>query len=81
MFCYREQYRSDAQALYQQQLLEATRGRGEFPPVRTFKPGQGASTNSVYQEMEQAQSWLVLLCIDRTNFKNKRVAPLSFEMD
>ena len=58
----REQYRNEAQMVYQEQLLSATRGRGRFPQVRTFKAGLGSSTNSVYQDMEQAQSWWVWSC-------------------
>ena len=54
---YRAQYCCDAQLLYREQMLAAASGRSKFPPVRTFKSGQDTSTNSVYQDMEQAKSW------------------------
>ena len=61
-FCYffRDQYRHDAPHLYRQRMLTATRGKGRFPFIRTFKSGLDSSTNSVYQDMEQANSWLAM---------------------
>ncbi len=53
----RDQYRCEAREAYQERVLAATRGRGVFPPVKTFQPGLDSSTNSVYHTMEQAQSW------------------------
>lgn len=40
-------------------MLNATRGKGEFPLVRTFKPGMEQSTNSVDYDMDQAERWSV----------------------
>ena len=37
--------------------MAATKGRGKFPPVRTFKGGLDYSTNSIYHDMQHAQSW------------------------
>ena len=41
-------------------MLQAAQGRGKFPLVRTFKPGMDKSTNSVYQDTDQAEKWYLL---------------------
>ncbi len=49
--------------MYQQNVSDAAQGRSKFPPVRTFKPGMEKSTNSVYQDMEQAEKWFVIMLV------------------
>lgn len=54
---FRAEYRRDAQMVYQKRMLDATTGRGRFPPIRTFRPGLETSTNSVYHDMDHAERW------------------------
>lgn len=51
---YRTQYRRDAQAAYQQKMMAAHAGRGEYPKIRTFGNTE-TSTNSVFKDMEAAE--------------------------
>lgn len=46
-------YRRDAEAAYQQKLLDAYMGKGEFPKIRTFNKYDN-STNSVFQDLDAA---------------------------
>lgn len=48
------QYRVDAQAAYQQKMLKAFAGKGDFPKIRTFNKSD-ISTNSVYKDLEAAE--------------------------
>ncbi|KAL5008353.1 hypothetical protein ScPMuIL_013934 [Solemya velum] len=48
------QYRKDAQVAYQQKMLAAFAGKGEYPRVRTFNKADN-STNSVFRDLEAAQ--------------------------
>ncbi|KAK3708366.1 hypothetical protein QZH41_014832, partial [Actinostola sp. cb2023] len=52
----RVQYRRDAQAAYQQRMLDAHAGHGEYPMVRTFKPSD-TSTNNVFEDLKVAERW------------------------
>ncbi|KXJ08501.1 basal body-orientation factor 1 [Exaiptasia diaphana] len=52
----RVQYRRDAQAAYQQRMLEAHGGHGDYPMVRTFKPSD-TSTNNVFDDLKVAERW------------------------
>ena len=45
--------------VYQQKMAAATRGKGSYPSITTFRPGQNASTNSAHRDTEHAQSWYV----------------------
>ncbi|XP_013388908.1 basal body-orientation factor 1 [Lingula anatina] len=53
------QYKKDAHAAYQQRMLAAHAGRGEYPKIRTFHKSEN-STNSVFQDLEAAQRLLDL---------------------
>ena len=53
----RAEYRRDAHLVYQKRMLAATRGKGRFPLIRTFRPGLDTSTNSVYHDMDLAEKW------------------------
>lgn len=53
----RADYRRDAQLVYQKRMLDATKGKGRFPLIRTFRSGLDTSTNSVYHDMDQAERW------------------------
>lgn len=48
------QYRRDAQAAYQEKMLAAFSGKGEYPRIRTFTKSD-QSTNSVYKDLEAAE--------------------------
>ncbi|KAK3716448.1 hypothetical protein QZH41_019378, partial [Actinostola sp. cb2023] len=52
----RVQYRRDAQAAYQQRMLDAHAGHGEYPMVRTFKPSD-TSTNNVFEDLKVPERW------------------------
>lgn len=57
VYCvHRMQYRRDAQAAYQQRMLAAHGGHGEYPMVRTFKPSD-VSTNTVFDDLKVAERW------------------------
>lgn len=56
---HRSQYRRDAQAAYQQKMLAAHAGRGEYPKIRNFNHAEN-STNSVYMDIEAAERLWVL---------------------
>ena len=56
-FSLRADYYRDAQMVYQKRMLDATKGKGRFPLIRTFRPGLETSTNSVYHDMDQAERW------------------------
>ena len=51
---HRAQYRRDAQAAYQQKMLAAHTGKGDYPKIRTFSHTEN-STNSVYKDIEAAE--------------------------
>ncbi|XP_076442356.1 basal body-orientation factor 1-like isoform X3 [Babylonia areolata] len=48
------QYRRDAQAAYQQKMLAAHSGKGDYPKIRTFTKAEN-STNSVFKDIEAAE--------------------------
>ncbi|XP_015756974.1 PREDICTED: basal body-orientation factor 1-like [Acropora digitifera] len=52
----RIQYRKDAQNAYQQRMLEAHAGHGDFPRVRTFRQ-MDSSTNNVFDDLKEAERW------------------------
>ncbi|KAM7444118.1 hypothetical protein ABFA07_007291 [Porites harrisoni] len=52
----RIQYRKDAQHAYQQRMLEAHAGQGDFPRVRTFRQ-LDSSTNNVFDDLKEAERW------------------------
>lgn len=52
----RIQYRKDAQHAYQQRMLEAHAGHGDFPRVRTFRQ-LDSSTNNVFDDLKEAERW------------------------
>lgn len=54
MIIFREQYRRDAQRAYQEKMLAAHTGKGDYPKIRTFNKSQ-TSTNSVYKDLEAAE--------------------------
>ncbi|KAL4237666.1 hypothetical protein ACF0H5_002380 [Mactra antiquata] len=49
-----EQYRRDAQKAYQEKMLAAHTGKGDFPKIRTFNKSD-TSTNSVFKDLEAAE--------------------------
>lgn len=49
------QYRRDAQGAYQQRMLKAFTGKGDYPRIRTFNKAD-QSTNSVYKDLEAAET-------------------------
>ena len=54
----RLQYRRDAFNAYQSRMLTAHHGQGDYPRIRTFhQTVPGCSTNSVFQDLEQANKW------------------------
>ena len=54
----RLQYRKDAFNAYQNRMLNAHHGHGEYPRVRTFNETyHGYSTNSVFHDLEEATKW------------------------
>ena len=55
-FLRRVQYRKDAQNAYQQRMLEAHAGQGDFPRVRTFRQVD-RSTNNVFDDLKEAERW------------------------
>ena len=53
-------YKKDAQKAYQQRMLAAHAGKAEYPKVRNFgAANQDTSTNTVFNDFEIAQDWLV----------------------
>ena len=52
----RSQYRRDAQAAYQERMLAAHSGRGDYPKIRTFNQWN-TSTNSVFNDLKEAETW------------------------
>lgn len=48
------QYRQDAQRAYQQKMLNAYSGKGEYPKIRTFNKSE-QSTNNVYSDLQAAE--------------------------
>ena len=52
----RNQYRKDAQAAYQERMLAARSGRGDYPKIRTFNQWN-TSTNSVFSDLKEAEMW------------------------
>ncbi len=55
----RNQYQKDAQFVYKKNVSGAVQGKCKFPLVRTFKAGMGKSTNSIHQDVDLAEKWLV----------------------
>lgn len=54
----RTEYRKEASTAYNKKMLEAHKGEGEFPKIRTFtKKFDAFSTNNVYKDLEQAEKW------------------------
>lgn len=52
----RSHYRKDAQAAYQERMLAAHSGRGDYPKIRTFNQWN-TSTNSVFNDLKEAETW------------------------
>ncbi|CAC5418876.1 Basal body-orientation factor 1 [Mytilus coruscus] len=48
------QYRQDAQKAYQQKMLNAYSGKGDYPRIRTFNKSD-QSTNNVYSDLQAAE--------------------------
>lgn len=56
----RTQYRKDAFNAYQNRMLNAHHGQGDYPKIRTFNEAfPGYSTNSVFHDLEEATRWYV----------------------
>jgi hypothetical protein len=54
----RTQYRKDAFHAYQNRMLTAHHGQGDYPRIRTFKETfHEFSTNSVFHDLEEATRW------------------------
>ena len=54
----RTQYKKDAFNAYQNRMLNAHHGQGDYPKIRTFNETfPGCSTNSVYHDLEEATKW------------------------
>ncbi|CAF2187098.1 unnamed protein product [Rotaria magnacalcarata] len=54
----RLQYRKDAFSAYQNRMLNAHHGQGDYPRIRTFNETfHGYSTNSVFHDLEEATKW------------------------
>lgn len=54
----RLQYRKDAFSAYQNRMLNAHHGQGDYPRIRTFNETfHGYSTNSVFHDLEEAAKW------------------------
>ncbi|CAF0810318.1 unnamed protein product [Adineta steineri] len=54
----RLQYRKDAFNAYQNRMLNAHHGQGDYPKIRTFNETfPGYSTNSVFHDLEEATKW------------------------
>jgi len=54
----RLQYRKDAFNAYQNRMLSAHQGQGDYPRIRTFNETfHGYSTNSVFHDLEEATKW------------------------
>lgn len=61
----RAQYRKDAFNAYQNRMLTAHQGQGDYPRIRTFNETfHGYSTNSVFHDLEEARKWSVKRFID-----------------
>ncbi len=52
----RKQYKIDAEKAFNHQMMEAIKGKRQFPPIKTFKQSLN-STNSVYHDIEMAENW------------------------
>ncbi|XP_017331593.1 basal body-orientation factor 1 [Ictalurus punctatus] len=50
------QYRQEAMEAYRRRMSEARSGRKEYPHIRTFNKAPH-STNNVYTDLEEAESW------------------------
>ncbi len=56
----RNEYRKEANAMYNNRMLAAHLGQIEYPKVRTFtKKFDAFSTNNVFKDLEQAEKWYV----------------------
>lgn len=54
----RNEYRKEANAVYNNKMLAAHLGQIEYPKIRTFsKKFEANSTNSVFKDLEQAEKW------------------------
>ena len=54
----RLQYHKDAFNAYQNRMLNAHHGQGDYPRIRTFNETfHGYSTNSVFHDLEEATKW------------------------
>lgn len=54
----REEYRKEANSLYNTRMLAAFKGQGDYPKIRTFsKKFDANSTNNVYRDLEEAEKW------------------------
>lgn len=54
----RNDYRKEANAVYNHRMLAAHLGQIEYPKVRTFtKKFDAFSTNNVFKDLEQAEKW------------------------
>jgi len=54
----RLQYRKEAFNAYQNRMLNAHHGQGDYPRIRTFNETfHGYSTNSVFHDLEEATKW------------------------
>ncbi len=54
----RNEYRKEANAVYNNKMIAAHLGQIEYPKIRTFsKKFEANSTNSVFKDLEQAEKW------------------------
>ena len=54
----RNDYRKEANTVYNHRMLAAHMGQAEYPKVRTFtKKFDAFSTNNVFKDLEQAEKW------------------------
>ncbi len=54
----RNEYRKEANTLYNNRMLAAHMGQVEYPKIRTFtKKFDAFSTNNVFKDLEQAEKW------------------------
>jgi hypothetical protein len=55
---FRNEYRKNANNMYNSRMLAAYKGESEYPKIRTFsKKFDAFSTNNVYKDLEQAEKW------------------------
>ncbi|XP_071833774.1 basal body-orientation factor 1-like [Apostichopus japonicus] len=52
----RAKYLRDATTAYQKRMLEAHRGRNQYPKIRNFQQSE-TSTNNVHDDIKAAESW------------------------